>query len=74
MVFHFFNPGKNKKAHKKLQAAKYLITIPDLYIEKIEKYKRIAKCIASQDLQRRDVNTHPHRHWFTWLNEANREV
>ena len=54
MVFHFFNPGKNKKAHKKLQAAKYLITIPDLYIEKIEKYKRIAGHIASQDLQRRD--------------------
>ena len=55
MVFHFFNPGKNKKAHKKLQAAKYLVKIPDLYMEKVEKYKRIAGRIVSQDLQRRDM-------------------
>jgi hypothetical protein len=54
MVFHFFNLGKTKKAHKKLQAAESLITIPDLYIEKIEKCKIIAGRIANQDLQRRD--------------------
>jgi len=44
----------SKKAHKKLQTPKSLITIPDLYMEKIEKYKRTAKRIASQDLPRRD--------------------
>jgi hypothetical protein len=54
MTFHFFNPGKDKKAHKKLQASKSVITIPDLYIEKIEKYKKIAGHVVSQDLQRRD--------------------
>jgi len=54
MTFHFFNPVKNKKAHKKLQAAKSLITIPALYMEKIEKYKRITGRIASQYLSRRD--------------------
>ncbi|MEI6333758.1 MAG: hypothetical protein WCS87_04320 [Methylococcaceae bacterium] len=54
MACHFFYPGKDKKAHKKRQAAKKLITIPDLDMEKREKYKRIAGRIASQDLQRRD--------------------